>query len=38
MKNVHLSFVFLAEGPRVEVEYEHEMESVPLSKSALANW
>ncbi|KJA25666.1 hypothetical protein HYPSUDRAFT_133965 [Hypholoma sublateritium FD-334 SS-4] len=25
-------------GPRVEVEYEHEMESVPLSKSALANW
>jgi protein MAK16 len=26
------------EGPRVEVEYEHEMESVPISKSALANW
>ncbi|KAF8199187.1 Mak16 protein [Pholiota molesta] len=25
-------------GPRVEVEYEHEMESVPISKSALANW
>ncbi|KXN81520.1 Protein mak16 [Leucoagaricus sp. SymC.cos] len=25
-------------GPRVEVEYEHEMESVPLTKSALANW
>ncbi|GLB43435.1 putative MAK16 family protein [Lyophyllum shimeji] len=25
-------------GPRVEVEYEQEMESVPLSKSALANW
>lgn len=25
-------------GPRVEVEYEHEMESVPLAKSALANW
>ena len=27
-----------SEGPRVEVEYEHEMESVPLSKEALANW
>ncbi|KAG6906694.1 hypothetical protein DXG01_012564 [Tephrocybe rancida] len=25
-------------GPRVEVEYEQEMESVPLSKSTLANW
>jgi len=25
-------------GPRVEVEYEHEMESVPLTKSALVNW
>ena len=25
-------------GPRVEVEYEHEMESVPLTKEALANW
>ncbi|KAG6884633.1 ribosome biosynthesis protein [Termitomyces sp. T159_Od127] len=25
-------------GPRVEVEYEQELESVPLSKSALANW
>ncbi|KAF5362173.1 hypothetical protein D9756_002567 [Leucocoprinus leucothites] len=25
-------------GPRVEVEYEHEMESVPLTKSVLANW
>ncbi|KAG5645721.1 hypothetical protein DXG03_005416 [Asterophora parasitica] len=25
-------------GPRVEVEYEQEMESVPLSKSALADW
>ncbi|KAF8899638.1 ribosomal L28e protein family-domain-containing protein [Gymnopilus junonius] len=27
-----------SEGPRVEVEYEQEMESIPLSKSALANW
>lgn len=26
------------EGPRVEVEYEHEMESVPLTKVTLANW
>ncbi|KAF4569980.1 hypothetical protein EYR40_008963 [Pleurotus pulmonarius] len=26
------------QGPRVEVEYEHEMESVPLTRSALANW
>ncbi|KAF9221442.1 Mak16 protein [Gyrodon lividus] len=25
-------------GPRVEVEYEHEVESVPLTRSALANW
>ncbi|KAI0675464.1 ribosomal L28e protein family-domain-containing protein [Trametes maxima] len=25
-------------GPRVEVEYEHEMESVPLTKEAIANW
>ena len=25
-------------GPRVEVEYEQEMESVPLTKSILANW
>ncbi|KAL1717221.1 ribosomal L28e protein family-domain-containing protein, partial [Schizophyllum commune] len=25
-------------GARVEVEYEQEMESVPLSKEALANW
>ncbi|OJT09810.1 Protein mak16 [Trametes pubescens] len=25
-------------GPRVEVEYEHEMESVPLTKEALTNW
>lgn len=25
-------------GPHVEVEYEHELESVPLTKSALANW
>ncbi|KAJ3505813.1 hypothetical protein NLJ89_g7221 [Agrocybe chaxingu] len=25
-------------GPRVEVEYENETESIPLSKSALANW
>ncbi|OBZ66388.1 Protein mak16 [Grifola frondosa] len=25
-------------GPRVEVEYEQEMESVPLTKEAIANW
>ena len=25
-------------GPRVEVEYEHEMETTPLTKEALANW
>ncbi|KAH9946528.1 Mak16 protein [Amylocystis lapponica] len=25
-------------GPRVEVEYEHEMESVPLTKETLASW
>ncbi|KAI0704368.1 ribosomal L28e protein family-domain-containing protein [Cytidiella melzeri] len=25
-------------GPRVEVEYEHEMESIPLSKEAVRNW
>lgn len=25
-------------GPRVEVEYEQEMESVPLTKEMLANW
>ncbi|KIM44910.1 hypothetical protein M413DRAFT_442883 [Hebeloma cylindrosporum] len=25
-------------GPRVAVEYEEEMESIPISKSALANW
>ncbi|KAF7971269.1 hypothetical protein HWV62_21504 [Athelia sp. TMB] len=25
-------------GPRVEVEYEQEVESVPLTRSALANW
>ncbi|KAF8972607.1 ribosomal L28e protein family-domain-containing protein [Flammula alnicola] len=28
----------IKKGPRVEVEYEQEMESVPISKSALANW
>ncbi|KAF8845241.1 Mak16 protein [Paxillus ammoniavirescens] len=27
-----------SKGPRVEVEYEHEMESVPLTQSTLANW
>ena len=25
-------------GPRVEVEYEHEMETTPLTKETLANW
>ncbi|KAI0726757.1 Mak16 protein [Fomitopsis betulina] len=25
-------------GPRVEVEYEHEMESVPITKETIANW
>lgn len=25
-------------GPRVEVEYEHEMESIPLTKEALRDW
>jgi len=25
-------------GPRVEVEYEQEVESVPLTRSTLANW
>ncbi|CCM02553.1 uncharacterized protein FIBRA_04656 [Fibroporia radiculosa] len=25
-------------GPRVEVEYEHEMETVPLTKEAVASW
>lgn len=25
-------------GPRVEVEYEHEMESVPLTKEVLRSW
>ena len=25
-------------GPRVEVEYEHEMETVPLTKEVLASW
>lgn len=29
---------FVPGGPRVEVEYEHEMESVPLTKEKLANW
>jgi protein MAK16 len=27
-----------AVGPRVEVEYENEIESVPISKSVLAGW
>ncbi|KIJ20765.1 hypothetical protein PAXINDRAFT_165604 [Paxillus involutus ATCC 200175] len=27
-----------SKGPRVEVEYEHEMESIPLTQSTLANW
>ncbi|KIK93286.1 hypothetical protein PAXRUDRAFT_145421 [Paxillus rubicundulus Ve08.2h10] len=27
-----------SKGPRVEVEYEHEMASVPLTQSTLANW
>ena len=30
--------IYSVGGPRVEVEYEHEMESVPLTKEALANW
>lgn len=25
-------------GPRVEVEYEHEVETVPFTKETLANW
>ncbi|KAI0791639.1 ribosomal L28e protein family-domain-containing protein [Irpex lacteus] len=29
---------YLLGGPRVEVEYEHEMESIPLTKEALRNW
>ena len=29
---------FCIGGPRVEVEFEQEMESVPLTRSALANW
>lgn len=29
---------WLLGGPRVEVEYEQEVESVPLTRSALANW
>lgn len=32
-----LSLLFTG-GPRVEVEIEREMESVPLTRSALANW
>lgn len=28
----------IAEGPRVEVEYENELESVPLTRAALASW
>ncbi|KAF8557729.1 Mak16 protein [Imleria badia] len=25
-------------GPRVEIEYEHELESVPITRSSLSNW
>ncbi|KAG6381515.1 Mak16 protein [Boletus reticuloceps] len=25
-------------GPRVEIEYEHELESVPITQSSLSNW
>ncbi|KAH0836566.1 Mak16 protein [Lanmaoa asiatica] len=25
-------------GPRVEVEYEHELESIPITRSSLSNW
>lgn len=28
----------LAEGPRVEIEYEHELESIPITRSSLSNW
>lgn len=26
------------EGPRVEIEYEHELESIPITRSSLSNW
>lgn len=32
------SFHAFAGGARVEVEYEQEMESVPLTKEMLASW
>lgn len=28
----------LTDGPRVEVEYEHELESIPITRSSLSNW
>ena len=28
----------LTEGPRVEIEYEHELESIPITRSSLSNW
>ena len=40
----HFSFASLVvlnsvtEGPRVEIEYEHELESVPITRSSLSNW
>lgn len=35
---VILTYVNVTGGPRVEVEYEQEMESVPLTKEMLASW
>lgn len=44
VRSFYLSFIslvmlnHLTEGPRVEVEYEHELESIPITRSSLLNW
>jgi hypothetical protein len=35
---LYILIIFLGGGARVEIEYENDMESVPLTKSALADW
>jgi protein MAK16 len=38
LRNPYCHSNYVTEGPRVEVEYEQEVESVPPTQSALTSW
>jgi protein MAK16 len=38
LRNPYYHSNYVSEGPRVEVEYEQEVEGVPPTQSALASW